>query len=90
MLRKFIILYFLIQIKLKKLSIVRRRINPNFDNIKNLYFINIKQIRSWISIYICFVPVKRRNFSGIVTSASDIIIESLIELEDEEVMTQHS
>ncbi|KAK7342631.1 hypothetical protein VNO80_25587 [Phaseolus coccineus] len=30
------------------------------------------------------------NFSGIVTSASDIIIESLLELEDEEVMMQHS
>ncbi|TKY66552.1 TMV resistance protein N [Spatholobus suberectus] len=29
------------------------------------------------------------NFSGIVTSASDIIIESLIELEDEEKTTQH-
>ncbi|XP_020207052.1 TIR domain-containing protein [Cajanus cajan] len=30
------------------------------------------------------------NFSSIVTSASDIIIESLIELEDEEVQMQHS
>ncbi|CAJ1978584.1 unnamed protein product [Sphenostylis stenocarpa] len=30
------------------------------------------------------------NFSDIVTSASDIIIESLIELEDEELKMQHS
>ncbi|KAL2327687.1 hypothetical protein Fmac_021114 [Flemingia macrophylla] len=30
------------------------------------------------------------DFSGIVTSASDIIIESLIVLEDEEVQMQHS